>query len=316
ILVKIPRDSGKTRDITGGIPRVTELFEARSPNDPAKIAEIDGRVEIGKLSRGSRELRIHSLDGSKVVDYKVPIGKHILVRDGDIVKSGEPLTGGAFDPVDILKIQGVSSVQEYLVNEIQEVYRIQGVKINDKHIEVIVRQMLQKVKITDPGDTRFLEGDIIHKNLFTDGNNELKGKVIITETGGSNLKIGDVITKKEAKDVKAELKKKDKEQIKTRDAMPSTADAILLGITQTSLTTESFISAASFQETTRVLTDAAIKGKVDHWLGLKENVIIGQLIPAGTGLKKYRDLLVVKEREASQPDHIKVEAEEEVQVEA
>src|SRR5690606_22392599 len=234
ILVKIPRDSGKTRDITGGLPRVTELFEARSPNDPAKIAEIDGRVEIGKLSRGSRELRIHSLDGSKVVDYKVPIGKHILVRDGDIVKSGEPLTGGAFDPVDILKIQGVSSVQEYLVNEIQEVYRIQGVKINDKHIEVIVRQMLQKVKITDPGDTRFLEGDIIHKNLFTDGNNELKGKVIITETGGSNLKIGDVITKKEAKDVKAELKKKDKEQIKTRDAMPSTADAILLGITQTS----------------------------------------------------------------------------------
>ncbi len=316
ILVKIPRDSGKTRDITGGLPRVTELFEARSPNDPAKIAEIDGRVEIGKLSRGSRELRIHSLDGSKVVDYKVPIGKHILVRDGDIVKSGEPLTGGAFDPVDILKIQGVSSVQEYLVNEIQEVYRIQGVKINDKHIEVIVRQMLQKVKITDPGDTRFLEGDIIHKNLFTDGNNELKGKVIITETGGSNLKIGDVITKKEAKDVKAELKKKDKEQIKTRDAMPSTADAILLGITQTSLTTESFISAASFQETTRVLTDAAIKGKVDHLLGLKENVIIGQLIPAGTGLKKYRDLLVVKEREASQPDHIKVEAEEEVQVEA
>lgn len=311
LLVKIPRESGKTRDITGGLPRVTELFEARSPNDPAKIAEIDGRVEIGKLSRGSRELRIHSLDGSKVVDYKVPIGKHILVRDGDIVKSGEPLTGGAFDPIDILKIQGVSSVQEYLVNEIQEVYRIQGVKINDKHIEVIVRQMLQKVKITDPGDTRFLEGDIIHKNLFTDGNNELKGKVIVTESGGSNAKVGDVLTKKEAKDIKAELKKKDKEQIKTRDAMPATADAILLGITQTSLTTDSFISAASFQETTKVLTDAAIKGKVDNLLGLKENVIIGQLIPAGTGLKKYRDLLVVKEREASQPVTIEVEAEKE-----
>jgi DNA-directed RNA polymerase subunit beta' len=311
ILVKIPRESGKTRDITGGLPRVTELFEARSPNDPAKIAEIDGRVEIGKLSRGSRELRIHSLDGSKVVDYKVPIGKHILVRDGDIVKAGEPLTGGAFDPIDILKIQGVSSVQEYLVNEIQEVYRIQGVKINDKHIEVIVRQMLQKVKITDPGDTRFLEGDIIHKNKFTDGNNELKGKVIVTDAGGSSAKIGDVLTKKEAKDIKAELKKKDKEQIKTRDAMPATADAILLGITQTSLTTDSFISAASFQETTKVLTDAAIKGKVDNLLGLKENVIIGQLIPAGTGLKKYRDILVTKEREASEPVTIEVEAEEE-----
>ena len=312
ILVKIPRESGKTRDITGGLPRVTELFEARSPNDPAKIAEIDGKVEIGKLTRGSRELRIHSLDGSKVVDYKVPIGKHILVRDGDIVKSGEPLTGGAFDPIDILKIQGVSSVQEYLVNEIQEVYRIQGVKINDKHIEVIVKQMLQKVKITDPGDTRFLEGDIVHKNLFTDANNELKGKVIVTDVGGSNVKIGDTLTKKEAKDIKAELKKKDKEQIKTRDAMPATADAILLGITQTSLTTDSFISAASFQETTRVLTDAAIKGKVDHLLGLKENVIIGQLIPAGTGLKKYRDLIVMKERESgSEPVEIEVEAEEE-----
>ncbi|MCB0722927.1 MAG: DNA-directed RNA polymerase subunit beta' [Ignavibacteriae bacterium] len=312
ILVKIPRESGKTRDITGGLPRVTELFEARSPNDPAKIAEIDGKVEIGKLTRGSRELRIHSLDGSKVVDYKVPIGKHILVRDGDIVKSGEPLTGGAFDPIDILKIQGVSSVQEYLVNEIQEVYRIQGVKINDKHIEVIVKQMLQKVKITDPGDTRFLEGDIVHKNLFTDANNELKGKVIVTDVGGSNVKIGDTLTKKEAKDIKAELKKKDKEQIKTRDAMPATADAILLGITQTSLTTDSFISAASFQETTRVLTDAAIKGKVDNLLGLKENVIIGQLIPAGTGLKKYRDLIVMKERESgSEPVEIEVEAEEE-----
>lgn len=315
ILVKIPRESGKTRDITGGLPRVTELFEARSPNDPAKIAEIDGRVEIGKLSRGSRELRIHSLDGSKVVDYKVPIGKHILVREGDIVKSGEPLTGGAFDPVDILKIQGVSSVQEYLVNEIQEVYRIQGVKINDKHIEVIVKQMLQKVKITDPGDTRFLEGDIVHKNLFTDANNELKGTVVVTEVGGSNVTIGDVLTKKEAKDLKAELKKKDKETIKTRDSVPATADAILLGITQTSLTTDSFISAASFQETTRVLTDAAIKGKVDHLLGLKENVIIGQLIPAGTGLKKFRDLIVVKDRETAEPVEIEVEAEEE-QVEA
>jgi DNA-directed RNA polymerase subunit beta' len=293
ILVKIPRESGKTRDITGGLPRVTELFEARSPNDPAKIAEIDGKVEIGKISRGSRELSLKSFDGSKTIDYRIPIGKHILVRSGDIVQAGEPLTGGALDPVDILKISGVSKVQEYLVNEIQEVYRIQGVKINDKHIEVIVRQMLQKVKVTSPGDTDFLEGDIIHKNTFSDENEKLKGKVVVTDNGDSDkVGYGDVYTKKEIKEFNAVLKKKNKTPIKTRDAVPATADAVLLGITQTSLTTESFISAASFQETTRVLTDASIKGKVDYLHGLKENVIIGQLIPAGTGLKKYRDLLV------------------------
>ena len=293
IIVKIPRESGKTRDITGGLPRVTELFEARSPSDPSKVAEIDGTVEIGKISRGSREVRIISKDGSKVIDYKIPIGKHILVRHGDFVKSGEPLTGGAFDPVDILKIKGVAEVQGYLVNEIQEVYRIQGVKINDKHIEVIVRQMLQKVKITDPGDTTFLEGDMVHKNLFGEKNEQLKGMVVITETGDSDkVSEGEIISKKEVKDLNAALKKKDKAQIKSKDAVPATAEPVLLGITQTSLTTDSFISAASFQETTKVLTDAAIRGKVDHLLGLKENVIIGQLIPAGTGLRKYRELIV------------------------
>ncbi|MBI5404271.1 MAG: DNA-directed RNA polymerase subunit beta' [Ignavibacteriae bacterium] len=292
-MVKIPRESGKTRDITGGLPRVTELFEARSPSDPAKIAEIDGKVKIGDLKRGSRELSLTSMDGSKVVDYKIPIGKHILVRDADIVKAGEPLTGGAFDPVDILKIKGVAEVQEYLVNEIQEVYRIQGVKINDKHIEVIVRQMLQKVKVTSPGDTNFLEGDVVHKNFFADENEKLKGMVVVMEKGGSDsVYKGEILPKKTVKELNAQLKKKSKDQVKTREAVPATADAVMLGITQTSLTTDSFLSAASFQETTRVLTDAAIKGKVDTLNGLKENVIIGQLIPAGTGLKKYREILV------------------------
>ncbi len=293
IIAKIPRDSGKTRDITGGLPRVTELFEARSPADPAKIAEIDGKVEIGKISRGSREVLLSSQDGSKKIDYRIPVSKHILVRSGDYVSAGEPLTGGAFDPVDILKIKGVSEVQEYLVNEIQEVYRIQGVKINDKHIEVIVRQMLQKVKVTSSGDTTFLEGDVIHKNTFAEGNERIRGMVVVTDKGDSDaVSVGELLPKKAVKELNSLLKKKNKTGIKTRDAVPATADAVLLGITQTSLSTDSFISAASFQETTRVLTDAAIKGKVDYLLGLKENVIIGQIIPAGTGLRKYKELIV------------------------
>ncbi|MBX7045529.1 MAG: DNA-directed RNA polymerase subunit beta' [Ignavibacteria bacterium] len=314
IIVKIPKESGKTRDITGGLPRVTELFEARSPNDPAKIAEIDGKVEIGKISRGSRELKIISLDGSEQRDYKIPIGKHILVRHGDIVKAGEQLTGGAYDPIDILKIKGVSEVQEYLVNEIQEVYRIQGVKINDKHIEVIVRQMLQKVKVTDPGDTRILEGDVIHKNVFSDENESLKGMVVVTEMGDSKeVYLGQLINKKELKEINSALKKKEKAQVKTREAIPATAEPVLLGITQTSLTTDSFISAASFQETTKVLTDASIKGKVDGLLGLKENVIIGQLIPAGTGLRKYKELVVSSKNSYSEKSDASEEVEEETE---
>jgi DNA-directed RNA polymerase subunit beta' len=262
------------------------------------VAEIDGAVEIGKITRGSRELRIISKDGSKVVDYKIPIGKHILVRHGDQVKSGEQLTGGALDPVDILKIKGVSEVQEYLVNEIQEVYRIQGVKINDKHIEVIVRQMLQKIKITDTGDTNFLEGDVVHKNLFAEENEKLKGMVIVTDAGDSDkVHEGSKLSKKEVKELNAALKKKEGAPIKSREAVPATGEPVLLGITQTSLTTDSFISAASFQETTKVLTDAAIRGKVDHLLGLKENVIIGQLIPAGSGLRKYREIIVTAKDE-------------------
>jgi DNA-directed RNA polymerase subunit beta' len=295
ILCKIPRETGKTRDITGGLPRVTELFEARSPNSPSIVSEIDGYVEIGALKRGSREVKVISTDKSVEKKYLIPVGKHILVRDGDFVKAGEALSSGSVDPHDILRIKGVGDVQAYLVNEIQEVYRMQGVKINDKHIEVIVRQMLQKVRIVDPGDTHYLEGDVIHRFKFYDENESLKNKIVVTDKGDSNkVRIYDLMDKKPVKELNSDLKKKNKEQIKFRDAHPAIANPVLLGITQTSLTTDSFISAASFQETTKVLTDAAISGKVDYLLGLKENVIVGQLIPAGTGLKRYKELLVVK----------------------
>ena len=301
IMVKIPRETGKTRDITGGLPRVTELFESRSPNSPSIVSEIDGSVEIGALKRGSREVKVFSSDRSVEKKYMIPVGKHILVRDGDFVKAGEALSSGSVDPHDILRIKGVADVQAYLVNEIQEVYRMQGVKINDKHIEVIVRQMLQKVKVIDPGDTQYLEGDVVHRFKFYAENENLKNKVFVTDRGDSiKVKMYDLQDKKYVKEVNAELKKKAKELVKFRDARPAIANPILLGITQTSLTTDSFISAASFQETTKVLTDAAIEGKVDHLLGLKENVIVGQLIPAGTGLKRYKDLIVVKRDEVAE----------------
>jgi DNA-directed RNA polymerase subunit beta' len=298
ILVKIPRDTGKTRDITGGLPRVTELFEARSPNSPSIVTEIDGIVEIGSLKRGSREVRVKTADGSEEKKYMIPVGKHILVRDADFVKAGEALSSGSVDPHDILRIKGVADVQAYLVNEIQEVYRMQGVKINDKHIEVIVRQMLQKVRIVDSGDTTYLEGDVIHRFKFLDENETLRNKVVVVNKGDSNkVRVYEIFDKKKIKELNAELKKKNKTLIEIRDANPAIANPVLLGITQTSLTTDSFISAASFQETTKVLTDAAIEGKVDYLTGLKENVIVGQLIPAGTGLKAYKDLLVIKKDE-------------------
>jgi DNA-directed RNA polymerase subunit beta' len=301
ILVKIPRETGKTRDITGGLPRVTELFEARSPNSPSIVSEIDGYVEIGSLKRGSREVKVFSTDRSVEKKYLIPVGKHILVRDGDFVKAGEALSSGSVDPHDILRIKGVGDVQAYLVNEIQEVYRMQGVKINDKHIEVIVRQMLQKVKIIDPGDTHYLEGDVVHRFKFYEENEQLKNKIVVTDIGNSTkVRVYDILDKKQGKELNSELKKKGKDLIKFRDARPAIANPILLGITQTSLTTDSFISAASFQETTKVLTDAAVEGKVDYLNGLKENVIVGQLIPAGTGLKRYKDLLVVKKEEAEE----------------
>lgn len=298
ILVKIPRDTGKTRDITGGLPRVTELFEARSPNSPSVVTEIDGIVEIGSLKRGSREVKVKTTDLSIEKKYMIPVGKHILVRDGDYVKAGEALSSGSVDPHDILRIKGVADVQAYLVNEIQEVYRMQGVKINDKHIEVIVRQMLQKARVIDSGDTMFLEGDVVHRYKFLVENETLRNKIIVTDKGDSNkVKMYDMLDKKKVKELNAELKKKGKALIEFRDANPAIANPVLLGITQTSLTTDSFISAASFQETTKVLTDAAIEGKVDTLQGLKENVIVGQLIPAGTGLKAYKNLIVVRKDE-------------------
>jgi len=293
ILVKIPRDIGKTRDITGGLPRVTELFEARHPSDPAIVSEIDGTVTVGQPKRGAREIFVQSHDGKDKRTYLVPLGKHILVQDGDVIHAGERLSAGAIDPHDILRIKGTTAVQEYLVNEIQEVYRMQGVKINDKHIEVIVRQMMQKVRIIDPGDTKFLEGDHVDKNLLNDENDTLMDKVVITSKGDSKFKNGQLISMKVARESNADLKKKNKKIIEFRDALPATSEPILLGITQASLTTESWISAASFQETTKVLTDAAIEGKVDYLLGLKENVIMGHLIPSGTGQRKYRNLVVM-----------------------
>ena len=292
VLVKIPRDSGKTRDITGGLPRVTELFEARSPADPAIVGEIDGVVRFGGQKRGSREVIVESHDKQDHKTYLIPHGKHILVQENDVIRAGERISDGAIDPHDILRIKGTSAVQEYLVNEIQEVYRMQGVKINDKHIETIVRQMMQKVRISDSGDTRFLEGDYVDKVKFAEENARLQGMVYIESKGDSKFKNMTVVEKKKAKESNTDLKKKTKKVAEFRDAEPAMSEPILLGITAASLSTDSFIAAAAFQETTKVLTDAAIEGKVDYLLGLKENVIMGHLIPAGTGLKKFRDVLV------------------------
>lgn len=292
VLVKIPRDIGKNRDITGGLPRVTELFEARSPNDPAIVAEIDGTVSFGAQKRGSREVIVSSHDGQDIRKYAIPLGKHVLVQEKDVVRSGERLSDGAIDPHDILRIKGVGVVQEYLVNEIQEVYRIQGVKINDKHIEIIVRQMMQKLRIVDSGDTKFLEGDYVDKLRFEEENESLRDKVVVTGKGDSKYKNGQIVSKKKVREANGDLRKKAKKVVEYRDAMSATSEPVLLGITSASLSTDSFISAASFQETTKVLTDAAISGKVDNLLGLKENVIMGHLIPAGTGLKHFQDILV------------------------
>ena len=292
ILVRIPRDIGKTRDITGGLPRVTELFEARSPADPAVVSEIDGSVSFGQQKRGSREVIVKSHDGKDIRKYPIPLGKHVLVQENDVVRAGERLSDGAIDPHDVLRIKGVGAVQEYLVNEIQEVYRIQGVKINDKHIEIIVRQMMQKVRVVDSGDTKFLEGDYVDKLKFEEENDLLRDKVLIVSKGDSKFKNGQIISKKKARDANVDLRKRSKKVIEHRDAEPATSEPVLLGITTASLSTESFISAASFQETTKVLTDAAIEGKVDFLLGLKENVIMGHLVPAGTGLKHFRDIAI------------------------
>jgi len=297
ILVKIPRVAGKTGDITGGLPRVTELFEARNPSNPAVVSEIDGIVEFGKIKRGNREIQVTSKAGD-VRKYLVPLSKHILVQENDFTRAGQPLSDGAITPNDILNIQGPTKVQEYIVNEIQEVYRLQGVKINDKHFEVIVRQMMLKVEIVDAGDTRFLEGQSVHKADFMEENDSIYGMKVVVDAGeSSTLKAGQIVSARKLRDENSQLKRADKQLVESRDAVPATSTPLLQGITRASLQTQSFISAASFQETTKVLNEAAISGKEDHLLGLKENVIVGHLIPAGTGVRRFQKVLVANKEE-------------------
>jgi DNA-directed RNA polymerase subunit beta' len=297
ILVKIPRVTGKTGDITGGLPRVTELFEARNPSNPAVVSEIDGIVSFGKIKRGNREVIVEAKTGERKT-YLVSLSKHILVQENDFVKAGEQLSDGAVSPGDILAIKGPTSVQEYLVNEIQEVYRLQGQKLNDKHFETIVRQMMRKVQIEDPGDTTFLEAQLINKINFMEENDNLYGKKVVVEPGDSeNLKRGQIVTARKLRDENSVLRRKDLKLVEARDAVPATAVPILQGITRASLQTSSWISAASFQETTKVLNEAAVNGKIDTLQGLKENVIVGHLIPAGTGLRQYEKIVVGSKEE-------------------
>lgn len=296
-LVKIPRKSAKAGDITGGLPRVTELFEARNPSNPAVVSEIDGVVSFGKIKRGNREIIIESKLG-EVKKYLVKLSNQILVQENDYVRAGMPLSDGSITPEDILAIKGPSAVQQYLVNEVQEVYRLQGVKINDKHFEVVVRQMMRKVRIQDPGDTIFLENQLIHKDDFIKENDEIFGKKVVMEAGDSdNLKPGQIVTPRELRDENSLLRRGDKALVEARDAVSATATPILQGITRASLQTKSFISAASFQETTKVLNEAAVSGKVDTLEGLKENVIVGHKIPAGTGMRDYDSIIVGSKEE-------------------
>jgi DNA-directed RNA polymerase subunit beta' len=292
ILVKIPRAVGKSGDITGGLPRVTELFEARNPSNPAVVSEIDGEVNFGKIKRGNREIIITSRSG-EIKKYLVPLSKQILIQENDYVRAGIPLSDGVITPADILAIKGPTKVQEYIVNEVQEVYRLQGVKINDKHFETIVRQMMRKVEIVDPGDTKFLEKQITDKWEFMDENDWIfDKKVVIDPDDSQGIKSGQIITARKLRDENSVLKRKDLKLIEARDAIPATSSQVLQGITKAALQTKSFISAASFQETTKVLNEAAIFGKVDDLKGLKENVIVGHLIPAGTGGRDYRRIVV------------------------
>ena len=292
MLVKIPRAVGKAGDITGGLPRVTELFEARNPSNPAVVAEIDGEINFGKIKRGNREVSVTSKTG-EVKKYLIPLSRQILVQENDFVRAGTPLSDGATTPADILAIKGPTAVQDYIVNEVQDVYRLQGVKINDKHFEVIVRQMMRKVEIVDQGDTRFLEKQVVDKHEFMEENDRIWGKKVIIDAGDSdNLKPGQIITARKLRDENSVLKRKDLKVVQTRDAVAATSSQVLQGITRAALQTTSFMSAASFQETTKVLNDAAINGKIDKLEGLKENVICGHLIPAGTGLREYEKIIV------------------------
>ncbi len=292
ILVKIPRASGKAGDITGGLPRVTELFEARNPSNPAVVSEIDGEVSLGKIKRGNREIIVTSRSGD-VKKYLVPLSRQILVQENDYIRAGTPLSDGAITPGDILAIKGPTAVQEYIVDEVQDVYRMQGVKINDKHFEVIVRQMMRKVEIDDPGDTRFLEKQIVDKLDFLAENDWIFAKKVVIERGESEtFKEGQIVTARRLRDENSQLRRRDKKLVEARDAVPATSSQILQGITRAALQTKSWMSAASFQETTKVLNEAAINGKIDDLNGLKENVICGHLIPAGTGQKEYKNLVV------------------------
>ncbi len=299
VLVKIPRRSSKAGDITGGLPRITELLEARNPSNPAVVSEIDGVVNFGKIKRGNREIEVESKTGDKR-KYLVKLSNQILVQENDYIKAGMPLSDGAITPDDILRIQGPSAVQQYLVNEIQEVYRLQGVKINDKHFEVVIRQMMRKVQIQDPGDTLFLEEQMVHAADFIAENDRLFGMKIVENAGDStNLKEGQIVSPRQLRDENSILRREDKNLVEARDVIPATATPVLQGITRASLQTKSFISAASFQETTKVLNEAAVAGKVDTLLGLKENVIVGHRIPAGTGMRQYNNIIVGAKEESN-----------------
>ena len=271
---------------------MTELFEARNPSNPAVVSEIDGEVEFGKIKRGNREIIVKSKLG-EVKKYLVPLSKQILVQENDFVRAGTALSDGAITPADILRIMGPTAVQDYIVNEVQNVYRLQGVGINDKHFEVIVRQMMRKVNILDPGDTRFLEQQIVDKQDFMEENDRIWGKKVVTDAGDSeDVQAGQIVTARKLRDINSNLKRRDKKLVVVRDAVAATSEQILQGITRAALQTKSFMSAASFQETTKVLNEAAINGKVDYLEGMKENVICGHLIPAGTGLREYQSLIV------------------------
>ena len=296
-LVKIPRAVGKAGDITGGLPRVTELFEARNPSNPAVVSEIDGEVTMGKVKRGNREIVVTSKTGEQR-KYLVSLSKQILVQEHDAVRAGTPLSDGVITPNDILAIKGPTAVQEYIVNEVQDVYRLQGVKINDKHFEIIVRQMMRKVLINDPGDTTFLEQEMVDKLDFAEENDRIWGKKVVVDAGDSEvLRPGQIVSARKLRDENSNLKRRDLKLVQVRDAMAATSTQILQGITRASLQTKSFMSAASFQETTKVLNEAAIRGKVDRLEGMKENVICGHLIPAGTGLREFDKIIVGSKEE-------------------
>lgn len=300
VLVKIPRAAGKAGDITGGLPRVTELFEARNPSNPAVVSEIDGEISMGKIKRGNREIIVTTKSGD-VKKYMVPLSKQILVQENDYIRAGTPLSDGAVTPSDILAIKGPTAVQEYILNEVQDVYRMQGVKINDKHYEIIIRQMMRKVEIEDPGDTRFLEKQVVDKNEFFSENDWIYNKKVVIDPGNAEgIKAGQIISARKLRDENSQLRRRDKKLIDARDAIPATSSQVLQGITRAALQTRSWLSAASFQETTKVLNEAAINGKTDYLDGLKENVICGHLIPAGTGLKEYKNLVVGSRSEYDQ----------------